>query len=76
MKTTLICLTTPKTQIQLPISVTHYTNTSLGWFRELSELERELLQVYLIKNIQEDSVCYELMRLAWSSTAVFSIAPL
>jgi 4-alpha-glucanotransferase len=37
---------------------------SLGWFRELSELERERLRVYLSKNVQEDSVCYELMRLA------------
>ena len=57
-------------------SGTHDNNTSLGWFRELSELERERLQVYLSKNVQEDSVCYELMRLAWSSTAVFSLAPL
>jgi 4-alpha-glucanotransferase len=39
-------------------------------------LERERLQVYLSKNVQEDSVCYELMRLAWSSTAVFALAPL
>jgi len=30
----------------------------------------------LSKNVQEDSVCYELMRLAWSSTAVFALAPL
>ena len=57
-------------------SGTHDNNTSLGWFRELSELERDRLQVYLSKNVQEDSVCYELMRLAWSSTAVFALAPL
>lgn len=57
-------------------SGTHDNNTSLGWFRELSEFERERLQVYLSKNVQEDSVCYELMRLAWSSTAVFALAPL
>ncbi len=55
---------------------THDNNTSLGWFRELSELERERLQVYLSKNVQEDSVGYELMRLAWSSTAVFALSPL
>ena len=57
-------------------SGTHDNNTSLGWFRELSELERDRLQVYSSKYIQEDSVCYELMRLAWSSTAVFALAPL
>ena len=55
---------------------THDNNTNLGWFRELSELERERLQVYLSKNVQEDKFCYELIPLAWSSTAVFSLAPL
>ena len=39
-------------------------------------MERERLQVNLSKNVQEDSVVYRLMRLAWSSTDVFALAPL
>jgi 4-alpha-glucanotransferase len=54
----------------------HDNNSSLGWFRELIELERERLLVYLSINVPEDSVCYKLMRLVWSSIAVFSLAPL
>ena len=31
---------------------------------------------YISKNMHEDNVCYELLRLAWSSTAEITLAPL
>lgn len=55
---------------------THDNNTTLGWFRELDELERKRLRVYLDKDVKEDAVCYELLRLAWSSIADIALAPL
>lgn len=55
---------------------THDNNTTLGWFSELSEVEKERLRVYVSKNVQEESICYELLRLAWSSTAEIALAPL
>ena len=48
-------------------SGTHKNNTTLGWFRELSEKEKERLTVYIRKNVQEDNLCYELFSLAWYS---------
>ena len=47
---------------------------TLGWFRELSEKEKGRLTDYINKNVQEDNVCYELLSLAWYSTA--KITPL
>ena len=47
---------------------------TLGWFRELSEKEKERPTVYISKNAQQDNVCYELLSLAWSSTAEITFA--
>ena len=34
------------------------------------------MTVYIRKNVQEDNVCYELLSLAWSSTAEITLIPL
>ena len=49
---------------------------TLGWFREQSEKEKERLTVYIRKNMQEYNVCYELLSLAWSSTAEINLMSL
>jgi len=55
---------------------THDNNTTLGWYRELGDMERERLRAYLNKDVKEDSVCYDLIKLAWSSNADIALAPL
>jgi len=38
--------------------------------------KKERLTVYISKNVQEDNVCYELLSLAWTSTAEITLMPL
>ena len=57
-------------------SGTHDNNTTLGWFHEISNADRDRLRVYMSKNVEADNVCYEMMRLAWASTAAMALAPL
>ena len=42
----------------------------------MSEKEKERPTFYIRKNVQEDYVCYELLSLAWSSTAEITLTPL
>jgi 4-alpha-glucanotransferase len=53
---------------------THDNDTTLGWFRTASESERTFLRRYAPWVEQDPS--WELIRLAWSSTADYAIVPL
>jgi 4-alpha-glucanotransferase len=56
---------------------THDNNTTLGWFEELPESQRQILWRYLDRPAGAgDESAQALMRLAWSSTAALAIAPL
>ena len=52
----------------------HDNDTTLGWIQRISQEERQKLVNYLGSN--EKDVVGDLIRLAWSSTAVFAIIPL
>jgi 4-alpha-glucanotransferase len=53
---------------------THDNDTSAGWFASLNVQEQQFVEVYL-PNIAHNPA-RELMRMAWSSVAVFALAPL
>jgi len=53
---------------------THDNDTSLGWYTSAPEIERDFCRRYLAR--AGDDIAWDLIRLAWSSTAVFSLAPL
>jgi len=55
-------------------SGTHDNNTTLGWYNEISESERDYMRRYL--NVSGDTVAWDLVRLAISTNAVFSIVPI
>jgi 4-alpha-glucanotransferase len=56
---------------------THDNNTTRGWFEALPETERRRLWSYLNRTDGDASeVAAEFLRLAWSSVAALSIAPL
>jgi len=56
---------------------THDNNTTRGWFEALSETERRRVWSYLNRTIGDvNEVAAEFLRLAWSSVAALSIAPL
>lgn len=55
---------------------THDNNTTRGWWDELSTEQQQQVQEYLDREVREDSVAHELLRLAWSSPAVWALAPL
>lgn len=53
---------------------THDNDTTRGWYERVSEDERGFANRYL--NIDGRDISWDLLRAAWSSIAVFSIAPL
>ena len=53
---------------------THDHETSAGWFKRIEEGERSFAQRYL--NSSGEEIAWDLIRAAWSSVAVFAIAPL
>jgi len=53
---------------------THDNNTSQGWYDDATGLERDYLRRYL--NVSGDDVAWDLIRLAISTNAVFSIVPI
>jgi len=56
---------------------THDNNTVLGWYKEeASQKERDNLRKYLKKDVSEDTICDDLMRLAYESNAQYAILPL
>jgi 4-alpha-glucanotransferase len=56
---------------------THDNNTVRGWFEnEATVLEKENFEHYIGKNVDKDSVNFEMIKLAQSSVASFAIIPL
>jgi 4-alpha-glucanotransferase len=56
---------------------THDNNTTRGWYEELPEGHKEIVWRYLGRSSGDNSeVAPAMMRLAWSSPAALSIAPL
>ncbi|MCL2146989.1 MAG: 4-alpha-glucanotransferase [Synergistaceae bacterium] len=55
---------------------THDNDTTRGWFMETTEGEKENLSAYIGKDINEDNVCEELIRLALSSVANYAVIPM
>lgn len=53
---------------------THDHETSAGWFKRIEEGERSFAQRYL--NSSGEDIAWDLIRSAWSSAAIFAIAPL
>ena len=53
---------------------THDNDTTLGWFRTLSEAESRFLRRY-VPGVEHDPA-WSLIRLAWSSVADYALAPL
>jgi 4-alpha-glucanotransferase len=56
---------------------THDNNTTRGWFEALPEDQKRNVLNYLKRPVEKsDEVAWELIRLAWSSSAALAIAPL
>lgn len=55
-------------------SGTHDNNTTVGWYHDAPESERDYLRRYL--NVSGNDVAWDLIRLSFSSNAVFAIVPL
>jgi 4-alpha-glucanotransferase len=60
---------------------THDNNTTRGWFEELPDRQKQIVRDYLarspaLQGAERDGIALQLMRLAWSSPAALSIAPL
>lgn len=55
---------------------THDNDTTRGWFATASRKERALLHRYMGHRCDGSKVSWTLMRLAWSSVADLSVAPL
>ncbi len=53
---------------------THDNDTAVGWFKRIGEGERTFAQRYL--QTSGEDIAWDLITAAWSSRAVFSIAPL
>jgi 4-alpha-glucanotransferase len=53
---------------------THDNDTVEGWYRRINETERHFTRRYL--NCDASNISWDLIRAAWSSVAVFAIAPM
>jgi 4-alpha-glucanotransferase len=53
---------------------THDNDTTLGWYQRVEEKERDFARRYLARS--GDDISWDLIRTAWSSVAVFAIAPM
>ena len=53
---------------------THDNDTSIGWYATATEHEKDHVRRYM--NINGENIAWDLIRLAMSSTAVFSIFPM
>ena len=53
---------------------THDNNTVVGWYQRIEEGERTFAQRYL--DCSGEDIAWDLIKAAWSSKAVFAIAPL
>lgn len=55
-------------------SGTHDNDTSLGWYANASEKERDFVRRYLARS--GDDIAWDLIRAVWSSVAMAAIAPM
>lgn len=53
---------------------THDNDTTRGWYERVSDEERKFCRRYL--GVNGEDIAWELIRVAWSSVAVFSLAPM
>jgi 4-alpha-glucanotransferase len=53
---------------------THDNDTTRGWYERVEEQERDFARRYLDRSGQE--IAWDLIRLGWSSVAVFALAPM
>jgi len=53
---------------------THDNNTTRGWYQEAAEEEKDYLRRYL--NVSGNDAAWDLIRLAFSTTAVYAIVPI
>ena len=53
---------------------THDNDTSRGWYERVSEEERDFFRRYM--GVDGKAVAWDLIRAAWSSVAVFAVAPM
>ena len=53
---------------------THDNDTALGWYKRVGSEERDFARRYLARDGED--ISWDLIRAAWSSVAVFAIAPL
>ncbi|MDR1914813.1 MAG: 4-alpha-glucanotransferase [Clostridiales bacterium] len=53
---------------------THDNNTTVGWYIETTDKERDYFRRYL--NVTGDNVAWDMIRLAYSSSAAYAIVPL
>ncbi len=52
---------------------THDNDTTVGWYEKAQDIEKDYLRRYL--NVSGDDIAWDLIRLAWSSTSAYAIAP-
>ncbi len=53
---------------------THDNDTTLGWYKRVDESERDFARRYLARDGHD--ISWDLVRTAWSSVAVFALAPM
>ncbi len=53
---------------------THDNDTTVGWYNSAPEPERDFCRRYIARS--GDDIAWDLIRLAWSSIAVFALAPM
>ncbi len=53
---------------------THDNDTTLGWYLNSPTEEKEYIQEYL--DIEPSNICWGMIEAAWSSVAIFALAPL
>ncbi len=53
---------------------THDNDTALGWYKRVEEKERDFARRYLARDGHD--ISWDLIRAAWSSVAVFALAPM
>ncbi len=53
---------------------THDNDTTKGWYEKTTEEERDYLRRYL--NVSGEDVAWDLIRLAWSSSAMYAVTPI
>jgi 4-alpha-glucanotransferase len=62
-------------QNSIVYTATHDNNTTRGWFEQLSQQEKEYLDLYVGHHLTEDNVHLALIRLALASVAKLAVVP-